>query len=43
MLLVLLRYQYEMINRKHFLVNLSKVQYENILEDLLPSWVVILK
>ncbi|CAD8071473.1 unnamed protein product [Paramecium sonneborni] len=42
-LLVLLRYQYEMINRKHFLVNLSKVQYENILEDLLPSWVVIVK
>lgn len=32
-----------MINRKHFLVNLSKIQYENILEDLLPSWVVILK
>ncbi|CAD8065629.1 unnamed protein product [Paramecium sonneborni] len=42
-LLVLLRYQYEMINRKHFLANLSKVQYENILEDLLPSWVVIVK
>ncbi|CAD8055682.1 unnamed protein product [Paramecium primaurelia] len=42
-LLVLLRYQYEMIDRKLFLINLSKVQYENILEDLLPSWVVIVK
>ncbi|CAD8156610.1 unnamed protein product [Paramecium pentaurelia] len=42
-LLVLLRYQYEIIKRKHFLVNLSKVQYDNILEDLLPSWVVIVK
>lgn len=32
-----------MINRKHFLVNLSNIQHENILEDLLPSWVVIVK
>lgn len=32
-----------MIDRKLFLINLSKVQYENILEDLLPSWVVIVK
>ncbi|CAK66864.1 unnamed protein product (macronuclear) [Paramecium tetraurelia] len=42
-MLVVLRYQHEIIKRKHFLVNLSKVQYDNILEDLLPSWVVIVK
>lgn len=39
----MLRYQYEIISRKNFLSGLSKEQYENIIEDLLPSWVVVLK
>ncbi|CAK62515.1 unnamed protein product (macronuclear) [Paramecium tetraurelia] len=43
LILVMLRYQYEIINRKNFLSGLSKEQYENVIEDLLPSWVVVLK
>ncbi|CAD8148027.1 unnamed protein product [Paramecium octaurelia] len=43
LILVMLRYQYEIINRKNFLTGLSKEQYENVIEDLLPSWVVVLK
>ncbi|CAD8051761.1 unnamed protein product [Paramecium primaurelia] len=43
LILVMLRYQYEIISRKNFLSGLSKEQYENVIEDLLPSWVVVLK
>ncbi|CAD8146813.1 unnamed protein product [Paramecium octaurelia] len=43
LILVMLRYQYEIISRNNFLSVLSKEQYENVIEDLLPSWVVVLK
>jgi hypothetical protein len=42
-ILILLRYQYEITNRQLYLAKLSKEQYEVIIEDLLPSWVVIVK
>lgn len=42
-ILILLRYQYEITNRQLYLAKLSKEQYEVIIEDLLPSWVVIVR
>ncbi|CAK72166.1 unnamed protein product (macronuclear) [Paramecium tetraurelia] len=42
-LLVIFRYQLELINRKYFIASQSQCQYENLIQDLLPSWVVIVK
>ncbi|CAD8143360.1 unnamed protein product [Paramecium pentaurelia] len=42
-LLVMFRYQLELINRKYFIASQSQSQYENLIQDLLPSWVVIVK
>jgi len=41
--LVAIRYTLEFKRREHYLEKKLKEQYENLLEDLLPAWVVLVK
>ncbi|CAK55904.1 unnamed protein product (macronuclear) [Paramecium tetraurelia] len=42
-LMIALRYSIESGSRQYFVAYQSQIQYENIIQDLLPSWVVIVK
>ncbi|CAK73873.1 unnamed protein product (macronuclear) [Paramecium tetraurelia] len=37
------RYQVEMKRRQHYLAYRSQIQYENLIEEQLPTWVVLIK
>lgn len=41
--MIVMRYSLEFKRREHFLNTKLKEQYENLLVDLLPSWVVLVK
>ncbi|CAD8050056.1 unnamed protein product [Paramecium primaurelia] len=43
LLMVAFRYSIESGNRQYFVAHQSQLQYENIIQDLLPSWVMIVK
>ncbi|CAD8043574.1 unnamed protein product [Paramecium primaurelia] len=43
LLMIAIRYSIESSSRQYFIAHQSQIQYENIIQDLLPSWVVIVK
>ncbi|CAD8164988.1 unnamed protein product [Paramecium octaurelia] len=40
---IFFRYQVEMKRRQHYLAYRSQIQYENLIEEQLPTWVVLIK
>ncbi|CAK93313.1 unnamed protein product (macronuclear) [Paramecium tetraurelia] len=43
MFIIFFRYQVEMRRRQYYLAQRSQLQYENLIEEQLPTWVVLIK
>ncbi|CAD8068252.1 unnamed protein product [Paramecium sonneborni] len=41
--IIFFRYQLEMKRRQHYLAHRSQLQYENLIEEQLPTWIVMIK